>query len=320
MEFIFLGTSAGCPTKHRNMTALALKQDQGSSWYLIDAGEGTQQQVLKTSLSLYKLKHIFITHMHGDHIFGLPGLLCSRNMSGCLDPIHIYGPQGIKGFILSALGPSQCHPEYDIIFHEITKDRESFEVDDFKIKVIQLSHNITSYAYSFQEAEHIGKLDTAKAQAFGIPAGPLYGDLKNGKSITLENGNTITPSQVIGPNIKGRRFIIGGDNDSPGLLVPELKNCDLLIHESTYTDKVFQKIDIDLRHSTAKVVASTAESNQVKNLILTHFSVRYQDSDSGKYHISEIEDEAKKYFKKNLYLANDLDVFTLKLNGQLSLN
>ena len=227
MEFIFLGTSAGCPTKHRNMTALALKQDQGSSWYLIDAGEGTQQQVLKTSLSLYKLKHIFITHMHGDHIFGLPGLLCSRNMSGCLDPIHIYGPQGIKGFILSALGPSQCHPEYDIIFHEITKDRESFEVDDFKIKVIQLSHNITSYAYSFQEAEHIGKLDTAKAQAFGIPAGPLYGDLKNGKSITLENGNTITPSQVIGPNIKGRRFIIGGDNDSPGLLVPELKNCDL---------------------------------------------------------------------------------------------
>jgi len=318
MDLIFLGTSASTPTKQRNVTALALRPDQHSFWYLFDAGEATQHQILKTPLSLFKLNHIFITHMHGDHIYGLPGLLCSRNMEGCLVPIHIYGPKGIKKYVNTVLAVSECQLQYKIKFHEITNDRSEFKVDNYIIRALQNSHNVASYSYYVEEARRPGKFDKKKALELGVPFGPLYGRLKNGESVKLKNGNVVKPYEVLGPDREGRRIIIGGDNDSPELLLPELDHCDLLIHESTYTDDVKRYIDLDLKHSTAKSVAQTAHDHHIKNLILTHFSVRFlYDEVDARNHISEIENEAKKHFYGPLHLANDLDVFSLDYRAKL---
>ncbi len=320
MDLIFLGTSASTPTKQRNVTGLALRPDQHSFWYLFDAGEATQHQILKTPLSLYKLNHIFITHLHGDHIYGLPGLLCSRNMEGCLAPIHIYGPKGIKKYVNTVLTLSECQLQYEIKFHEIVEDRCEFMVDNYIIRALKLSHNVTSFAYYIEEGKKAGKLDINKASELGIPFGPLYGRLKNGESIKLASGNIITPDMVLGPNREGRRIIIGGDNDSPELLLPELESCDLLIHESTYTDEVKRSIDLDLKHSTAKSVSQAAQIHKVKNLILTHFSVRFlYDDVEARNHISEIENEAKKHFYGPVKVASDLDVYSLDYRGKLGL-
>ncbi|MCH2206956.1 MAG: ribonuclease Z [Lentisphaerales bacterium] len=322
MKFHFLGTSAGSPTIERNVTSLALTFEQKSSWYLFDAGDGTQQQILRTSLSLPRLDKIFVTHMHGDHCYGLPGILTSRGlMSGSEGKVTIFGPKGIKKFIETILKLSHTKLKYPIDFVEVTQSETVFEDENEKFDCVKLSHDVPSYAYVVQEKDRPGAFDVSKAKAAGITSGPLYGKLTRGEKVTLEDGREFDGKDFVGEAKKGRKVIIGGDNDSPELLNGYLQDAEVFVHESTHTVDVKENLVWKARHSTAASVAQVAQEKNVKNLILTHFSPRFSlrviDEDDSS--MCRIREEAEGIYKGNLNLAQDFDCFCLNRQGELTL-
>lgn len=311
MQITFLGTSSGVPTRTRNVSGLALKRQDSKSWILVDCGEGTQHQLLHTKLSLKNLKTICITHVHGDHCYGLPGLLATTAMTGRTEALTIIAPKGIEEFVRSTFDLTDTHLNYSIDFVSV-ESLDSFNDDQkFNIEAIELSHRVRSFAYSFTEQIRSRKLDANKLESLGIERGPLWGQLQSGQSIILESGKEIQAEDCYLPVEKARKIIIGGDNDTPELLEQAAKDADLLVHESTYTSVVSENVGPGPQHSCAKRVAQFAEQSGVKNLILTHFSARYQPDSDKTDSIDEVENEAKQHFKGNLWLANDLDVFRL---------
>lgn len=199
MELIFLGTGAGVPSKGRNVTAIALTMlNERNSIWLFDCGEATQHQILRSSIRLSKLEKIFITHLHGDHIFGLPGLLSSRSFQGGDTALTVYGPMGIANYIRTSLVVSGTHLKYPLEIVEIDGE-VVFEDADFKVICRELDHGILSYGYRIEEADKPGALDAAGLSALGVKPGPIFKELKEGKTITLENGIVVDGSQFIGP-------------------------------------------------------------------------------------------------------------------------
>ena len=253
MRLTFLGTSAGMPTTERNVTALALALDDSRSWYLVDCGEGTQHQLLHCRYTLSQLQAIFITHVHGDHIFGLPGLLTSASMQGRTEPLTICGPEGVESFVRHSLACADVqHLPFELCFTR--SDKDSFQYQDGSVTVTAhgLSHRVPSFAYRISEQVVSHRLDQEKLDALGIPRGPLWGQLQAGEPVTLEDGRQVVSDEVMGTPPEKRTVIIGGDNDQPELLMDVLADADLLVHEATFTDEVFQKVGPVWMHSTAK--------------------------------------------------------------------
>lgn len=203
MELLFLGTGGGVPAKHRNVTSIALKllEERNSIW-LFDCGEGTQQQILHTTLKPRKIEKIFITHLHGDHIFGLPGLLSSRSFQGGDEPLVVYGPKGIREYVLTSLKVSGTHLKYALSFHEITEEGVLFQDQKFKVTCLELDHGIQSFGYRIEESDHQGMLQVEALKAAGVPFGPMYGRIKNGETVTLENGQVIDGRDFVGEDQK----------------------------------------------------------------------------------------------------------------------
>ena len=318
MEITFLGTSSGVPTKNRNVSGLAIKKQDSKSWFLVDCGEGTQHQLLHTKLSFKSLTAICITHVHGDHCYGLPGLLATTAMSGRTEPLTIIAPKGIEDFVRSTFALTDTHLSYEINFVAVEDINQPNLFDEFEITSIELSHRVPSFAFNFTEINRDKKLDTVKLEKLGIERGPLWGQLQKGESITLNNGKMVDPKDCYLEDIKPRAVIIGGDNDTPSLLEKYARRASLLVHESTYTDAISKKVGPGPQHSSAKSVAQFAESSQLGNLILTHFSARYQQDSEKPDSISEIENEARKHYSGNLFIAEDLNVFRLDKQGYLT--
>ncbi len=318
MELTFLGTSSGTPTKTRNVSALALREKDKKTWCLIDCGEGTQHQLLRTPLSLLQLQLICITHVHGDHCYGLPGLLASASMNGRTSKLHIIGPVAIQTMIEMMMSLSDSHLSFEIDFHDVNNfDTKKLDCD-FSLEVIKLSHRVPSFAYAFIAKNKHRKLDTKKLQKDLVPAGPIWGRLQKGEDVVIENDKLIKASDYLLPMKKNQKVIIGGDNDTPDLLAESAKDAEVIIHESTYTNEMAIKAGPGPQHSCAKRVAQFAETVGVENLILTHFSARYQNNVNKKPSIEDIESEASSYFNGELFLANDFDVFTLDKENVLT--
>ena len=319
MRFTFLGTSAGLPTKERNVTALALAPEQQREWYLIDCGEGTQHRLLHTQYSAAKLRAIFITHIHGDHCYGLPGLIASAQMSGRKNPLTICAPAGIHEYIDAVRRYTDlANIGYELNF--VRSDEPNFYFDDGAVHVdsIALSHRVPSYAYRFVERVSERLLDPEKLAALDVPRGVLWGELQNGHSVQLANGRHITPEQVCHPPRVPRCIVVGGDNDQPDLLIPALRDCDVLIHEATFTEDVLTRVGPSYQHSTPAQVAKAAQAAQLPHLLLTHFSQRYRRTRIASEHsIDDLFAEAKKYYTGNLLLASDLASYELTRDKQL---
>ena len=300
MKFTFLGTGAGRPTKERNVSALGMEIENEYGWYLFDCGEATQHQILKTHLSIYKLKNIFISHIHGDHVYGLFGLITSRMLDKCEAPLKIYAPKGVKEMVESVVDTSYEHLGYELEFIEIYGGFEE-EFENFNLKALPLIHSVESLAFYIQKKPKI-KLNAQKLIKDGLNPGIEYKEIQKGLDIKRD-GKTYKASEYT-EKIEGEKIIIAGDNAQPDYLGKYLKNLDLLIHEATYTAEVFEKMETKYLHTTAKDLGVAAEEYGVKNLIATHISPRFDGE--------EILEEIKKYYTKNVCVANDFDVYELK--------
>ena len=289
MELLFLGTGAGIPAKTRNVTCTALKllEERKAVW-LFDCGEATQHQILHTTIKPRKIEKIFITHMHGDHVYGLPGLLGSRSFQGGEDELTIYGPKGIKAFVDAALTATQTHLTYPLHIIEVDEGIV-FEDDTFQVEARRVSHGIPAYGYRVVEKDVPGALKAEDLKEIGVKPGPLYQKLKNGETVTLEDGRIIDGTDYLEPPKKGRIVAFSGDTRLCENITRLAKNADVLVHEAT-----FGKEDADLAynyyHSTTEQAAKTAEEAGAKRLILTHISARYQGEEALKQLLKEARD------------------------------
>ncbi|CAH1041975.1 ribonuclease Z [Halomonas sp. TD01] len=315
MNLLFLGTSAGVPTKTRNVTGIALRESKGKGWYLVDCGEGTQHQVLHTKLSFHSLKAILITHVHGDHCYGLPGILASAAMGGRKAPLTIVAPASIKTWLEATCEVTQLCLPFALEFIA-SDDLPSVEFENIAVETFSLSHRVASYAYAFTERKVDAVLDVAKLAQKGIPRGPLWGQLKQGFDIEFAGERLKSHDYLIFKNTP-RKVVIAGDNDQPDLLNEACAEAQVLVHEATYTEEMAQKAG-DVGHSYAKLVAAFAESIKLPSLVLTHFSPRYQFSSHASPSIEDIRKEAEGAYSGSLFLARDFGEYTLEKTGHFS--
>lgn len=311
-EFIFLGTSAGIPTKCRNVSATAIKQQHSKAWWLVDCGEGTQHQLLHAPLATKQLKGIFITHLHGDHIYGLPGLLASLSMQKRTEPLHIVGPKALEVWVRQTLHYSDAHMTYPLFFSDVESASTPLLWQEWTITPQALSHRVPCYAYCFDwqdQRDRKRRLGVQRLRKENIPEGPLWSALQQGQTVFGPQGRVLKPEVYCLPHIKPRsvRAIICGDNDSPECLGELAKEALVLVHEATYTQRVSDHVGPGPQHSSAAQIARFAEKSAVKHLILTHFSSRYHAAN-----IHEIEDEAQAAYSGSLFLANDFDRFVVE--------
>ncbi|MFS0822833.1 ribonuclease Z [Bacillus sp. 1P02SD] len=305
MEVVFLGTGAGVPAKERNVTSIALQLlDERRATWLFDCGEATQHQILYTSIKPGKIEKVFITHLHGDHIFGLPGLLGSRSFQGGESLLTVYGPKGIKAFIDTSLTVSTTHIRYPLEVVEI-EEGVVFEDDQFCVLAQELDHGIQSYGYRIVEKDLPGTLLVNKLSKEGIKPGPIYQKIKEGQTVVLEDGRMINGEEYIGPPKQGRVVTILGDTRYVQESIELAKNADLLIHEATFSSNE-AGLAHDYFHSTTTQAAEVARQAGVKNLILTHISSRYQGEDSQK-----LLEEAQQVFQ-HTYMSKDFFRFDIK--------
>ncbi|RBW70636.1 ribonuclease Z [Bacillus taeanensis] len=304
MELYFLGTGAGIPSKQRNVSAAALRffNDQGSTW-LFDCGEATQHQILYTPLKLSKIDKIFITHLHGDHIYGLPGVLGSRSFQGTETPLTLFGPKGLKDFVQTSLSVSGTFLRYRLEVVEV-EDGAVFKERNTVIKVKKLVHGIPSFGYRIEEENQAGSLQVDKLKALGVPPGPLYGQLKEGKQIQLEDGRFINGKDFLGPCKKGRKIAVLGDTRYTEAAIELAKDVDVLVHEATFGAHE-QELAHQYYHSTSVQAAKVAKMAEASSLILTHISSRYGEN------ADRLLNEAKEQFV-NTYLAKDLWSYSIQ--------
>ncbi|KRK98221.1 beta-lactamase superfamily hydrolase [Secundilactobacillus odoratitofui DSM 19909 = JCM 15043] len=310
MQIEFLGTGAGAPGKFRNVSSLALRllEERNSIW-LFDAGEGTQHQILRTTIKPRKIDKIFITHLHGDHIFGLPGLLSSRSFQGGNEKLTIYGPKGIRNFVLTSLKVSETKLSYFIDFVELSEGGKIYSDDKFTVYAQHLDHKIECFGYRVVEHDHQGELMVDQLRADNIPSGPVYGQLKAGKTVTLPDGRTVNGQDYIGHAQKGRIVTILGDTRKTPNSYKLAENADVLVHESTFA-KNEATMAHNYFHSTNLQAAHIAKDAHVGRLLLNHISARY----NGKL-AHELENQAQSVFKKSK-VVKDFDLIDIPFDKE----
>ncbi|WFE12769.1 ribonuclease Z [Bacillus atrophaeus] len=289
MELLFLGTGAGMPAKSRNVSSIALKllEERRSVW-LFDCGEATQHQILHTSIKPRKIEKIFITHMHGDHVYGLPGLLGSRSFQGGEDELTIYGPKGIRAFIETSLNVTATRLTYPLAIIEI-EEGVIFEDDQFTVTAKPVIHGVPAFGYRVQEKDMPGALKADLLKEMKIPPGPIYQKIKQGEEVTLEDGRVINGRDFLDEPKKGRAVAFSGDTRVCSNVKELAVDADVLVHEATFA-KGDDKLAHDYFHSTTEQAAKTAKEAGAKKLILTHISARYQGEASLQMLLTEAED------------------------------
>lgn len=320
MDFIFLGTASGAPTKHRNVSGLALKPSaQQKTWILVDCGEGTQHQLLKTSLSLKQLAAICITHVHGDHCYGLAGVLGSMSMAGRTEALIMIAPAAIWQLIQSLMTLTDLHLNFAIQFYDVESLDHAVEVAGVVISAHVLSHRVPCYAYRLTENSHIIDLNIEKLQAEGIAAGETWHSLQQGIDVQQADGRWLVAADYQHPQRRARSILVAGDNDSPDLLANAAIGLDVLIHEATYLRDLAQGSGKIWQHSDAERVGKFAQTAQIPHLILTHFSARYGLANTPSPNLQDLYQEAADQYRGRLYLANDFDHYRLDREGHLQL-
>jgi ribonuclease Z len=245
---------------------------RGEVW-LFDCGEGTQHQLLRSDLNISQITRVFITHMHGDHVLGLMGLLATCGMTAHARSIDIYGPRPIAEYVREVSRRTQFQTNYPLEVHTI-EPGQIFEDDEYTVACAPLKHRLPAFGYRVTEKDRPGHFDVERARELGIPPGPLYGKLKRGERVTLEDGREFDGSDFSGPDLKGRVVVYCTDTTYCRSAVELARDSDLLIHEATFAE-VDEGLAIRSTHSTAAMAARVASEAGARRLLITHFSPRY---------------------------------------------
>ncbi|MDR2700703.1 MAG: ribonuclease Z [Nitrososphaerota archaeon] len=303
IRLVFLGTSAAVPTLNRGLPATIL-QSSTEQW-IFDCGENIQRQMITTKSSFHKKTKIFLTHLHGDHVLGLPGLLQTMTLMDRREPIQVYGPLGLKNFLVNCQQTLKFELTYQVEVNEIVKSGVIVEEEKYIVEIVESNHTIESYSYVFEEKPRPGKFFPEKALALGLPEGELWSKLQKGEKVTLSNDKIVKPDDVMGPRKQGRKIVYTGDTKPFEAFTSFAKYADVIIHDCTYDDSLTEKADIT-GHSTPTQAAEQAKKADAKMLVLTHISARYPDANL-------LLERAKKIFE-NTILAEDLLVLELPFN------
>jgi len=298
MEIVFLGTGGSFPSPQRGVSSIAIKVN--GDVLLFDCGEGTQRQLMSSQLSFMSITKIFITHFHGDHYLGLPGLLQTMALNGRTKDLEIFGPKGTEQLVTILERISYYSRTFDLVLHEL-KDGQVEHFEGFDITAHRLDHSLPCLGYYLVEDDRQGKFDVAAAKLLEIPEGPLFSRLQAGETIVW-NGKGITPEMVMGPPRPGRKVFIAMDT-KPIMGLPEvIKGADVLVHEAT-ADRSLEEKANKFGHSTAAQAATIAKEAGVRKLFMVHVSPRYKD-------VEPLLKEARSIFTES-YLPNDLDFFSI---------
>jgi ribonuclease Z len=300
---VFLGTSGSVPTLKRSLPCVVVQcpRDQ----WMFDCGENVQRQMMAAKVSFHRKMKIFITHLHGDHVLGLPGLLQTMALMERKEPVEIYGPGGLKNFLVCTKETLNFGLNYPVAINEIIGEGIICDTSECQVTAFCSNHAVESYAYAFEEKLRPGRFYPKKAQELGIPVGELWSKLQRGQEVTAPEGKTVKPSDVMGPMRRGRKIVYTGDTKPFSSFAKYAECADLVIHDCTFDDSLKEKAETD-GHSTPSQAAAQAKAAGAKRLALSHISARYPDA-------SPLLEQAKKVFPNSI-LAEDYLELELPLN------
>ena len=299
LDLVFLGTAGSAPTASRGASATLVRR--GGDRLLVDCGEGTQRQLLRSDAGLVDLEHVFLTHLHADHVLGLPGMLKTFALRGREIPITVYGPRGTQS-LLRALGVVIGRLTYPLEIEELDPG-DVVGRDGYRVEAFAVAHGRSAIGYALREDARPGRFDVAAADALGVPDGPERGALQRGEPVTLDGGRVVRPEEVLGTPRRGRNVVLSGDTAPAASVVTAAAGADVLVHEATFlADETERARETD--HSTAADAAAVAREAGVLLLALTHLSARYAGS--------ELVDEAREVFASTV-VPRDFDLVEVPL-------
>lgn len=275
IQVMFLGTAASVPTSARSLPAVLIQR--GNEQLMFDCGEGVQRQMIKAKAGFHKKLKVFISHMHGDHVLGLPGLLQTMALMDRKRTVEIYGPEGIKRFLEGTREVLQFALTFPVEIHEIHAAGTVCKEEEYVVEAAWANHVIPALAYAFAEKPRVGKFYPDKARALGVPEGELWSKLQHGKQVKLAKGKIVKPEEVLGRLRRGRKIVYSGDTKPFEGFARFAAGADLMIHEATLDDALAEKAMED-GHSTPSQAAKMAAKAKAEKLVLTHISARYADA------------------------------------------
>lgn len=297
LDVIFLGTAGSAPTARRGASATLVRH--GGDRLLVDCGEGTQRQLLRSDAGLVDLEEVFLTHLHADHFLGLPGMLKTFALRGREVPITVYGPGGTRALI-DGLRRIFGRLPYGLEVVELDPG-DAVERSGYRIEAFRVEHGVTAIGYALREEARPGRFDVAAADRLGVPDGPARGALQRGETVEASDGATVTPGDVLGPERPGRTVVLTGDTAACASVLEAATGAELLVHEATFLADERDRAR-ETGHSTAGEAALVAREAGVKLLALTHLSARY----GGR----EVEEEARALFPATV-VPRDFDLIRI---------
>ncbi|WP_345775903.1 ribonuclease Z [Halobellus captivus] len=303
MRVTFLGTGGAVPTTQRGPSAFFVERE--GERLLFDCGEGTQRQMMRFGTG-FSVSHLFVTHLHGDHVLGIPGLVQTMDFNDREDPLAVYGPPGSKRHLKRLVEAGGYRPDFPLTVREVRPGTVALAADEYEVRTFETTHRTTSsVGYALVEDDRRGRFDREKAEALGVPVGPQFGRLHNGETIELDDGRVIEPEQVVGDPRPGRRFVYTGDTRPVDATVEVVDEPDLLVHDATFGDEWADRAR-QTGHSTGREAAEIANRAGATSLALTHISSRYAAD------ASPIEREARETFDGDeAFVPNDGRTFEI---------
>jgi ribonuclease Z len=303
IRVVFLGTSGSVPTLKRSLPSVVVQcpRDQ----WMFDCGENVQRQMMQAKVSFHRKMKVFITHLHGDHVLGLPGLLQTMALMDRKEPVQVYGPVGLKDFLVCTKETLNFGLTFPVEIREILSEGVVCEEEEYTIITKKSNHAVESYAFAFVEKPRPGKFYPKKALALGVAAGELWSKLQGGEEVTLADGKVVKPGDVMGPMRPGRKIVYTGDTKPFESFAKFAEGADLVIHDCTFDDSLTEKAALD-GHSTPTQAAQQAKAAGAKQLALSHISARYPNA-------GLLLEQAKKTFA-NSVLAEDFMELELPLS------
>ena len=303
LRVVFLGTSGSVPTLKRSLPSVVVQcpRDQ----WMFDCGENVQRQMMQAKVSFHRKMKVFITHLHGDHVLGLPGLLQTMALMDRKEPVQVFGPVGLKDFLVCTKETLNFGLTFPVEISEILWEGVVCEEEEYSVIATKSNHAVESYAFAFVEKPRPGKFYPKKALALGVAAGELWSKLQGGEEITLADGKVVKPDDVMGPLRAGRKIVYTGDTKPFEAFAKFAADADLVIHDCTFDDSLTDKAAVD-GHSTPSQAAGQAKAAGAKQLVLSHISARYPNA-------GLLLEQAKKTFP-NSVLAEDFMELELPLS------